>query len=150
MPTHSGVKLIKLPATDLRASVRWYRKVFGAVPVMEFPDVEDGMIRGVAMNLPESGGGIALREDPQHAAGISGFNVAVWGVAGEADIDEWMAHLDRLSIDHSPKIPATLGWLLIFHDPDGIEHHLYSEERHGQDMSNEPRAGRPTTPEAWD
>ena len=33
--------------------------------------------------------------------------------------------------------------MLIFHDPDGIEHHPYTEAPHGIDKSDEPRAGRP-------
>lgn len=150
MPSHEGVKLIKLPVSDLRASVRWYRRVFGAEPVLEFPDIEDGVVRGVAMEMPGDGGGIALREAPGHAAGVRGFNLAVWSVRGEADIDEWAEHLDGLGVPHSPKIEATQGWMLIFADPDGIEHHLYTLERHGLDMSHEPRAGRPVTPGAWD
>lgn len=150
MPQLTGVKVIKLPVRDLRESVRWYRRVFGAEPFLEFPDIEDGVVRGLAMNLPGMDGGLALREAPRHAAGVAGFNLAVWGVAGEADIEEWMAHLDGLGVAHSPKIEATLGWMLSFKDPDGIEHHLYTEQPHGLDTSDEPRAGRPARPADWD
>lgn len=150
MPQLNGIKLIKLPVRDLRASVRWYRRVLGAVPILEFADVEDGVVRGVALDLPGVPGGLALREAPEHAAGVSGFNLAVWSVSGERDIDDWMARLDELGVEHSPKIAATIGWMVIFTDPDGIEHHLYTDKPHGIDRSDEPRAGRPTSPQAWD
>jgi len=39
-------------------------------------------------------------------------------------------------------IDATVGWLLVFHDPDGTEIHLYSMERHGLDPTGRPRTGR--------
>lgn len=150
MPTLAGVKVLKLPTTELRESVRWYRRVFGAEPVLEFPDIEDGVIRGVALELPDADCGIALREAPEQAAGVRGFNLAVWSVEGLSDIEAWAAHLDKLGIPHSPTITATQGWMLIFSDPDGIEHHLYTRERHGLDMGHEPRAGRTPAPGAWD
>ncbi|GAB97599.1 catechol 2,3-dioxygenase-like lactoylglutathione lyase family enzyme [Kineosphaera limosa] len=145
----TGIKLIKLPVRDLRASARWYHRVFGATPVLEFADIEDGVVRGLAMDLPGLPDGLALRESPGHAAGVSGFNLAVWSVTGEADIDAWMQRLDQLGVDHSPKILATTGWLLLFSDPDGIEHHVYTSEPHGIDRSDEPRAGRPARVAEW-
>lgn len=150
MPTLSSLSIVKLPVSNLRDSMRWYRRVFGAQPILEFPDIEDGVVRGLACEIPGTRGGLALREDAQHAAGFRGFNVAVWSVPGEADIDAWLTHLDELGVEHSPKIEATVGWMLIFHDPDGIEHHLYTEAPHGIDNSDEPRAGRPVTQGAWD
>lgn len=150
MPALTGLKLVKLPVSNLRESMRWYRQVFGAEPVLEFADVEDGVVRGLACTIPGIGGALALREAPSHVPGVSGFNIAVWSVDGEADIDAWARHLDELSIAHSPKIAATRGWLLVFSDPDGIEHHLYTDQPHGIDRSDEPRAGRVPAPGAWD
>ncbi len=48
----------------------------------------------------------------------------------------------ELGVPHSPVIDATIGWLLVFHDPDGTELHLYSMERHGLDPSGRPHTGR--------
>ena len=145
----TGIKLIKLPVSNLRASARWYHQVFGATPILEFADAEDGVVRGLAFDLPGMKDGLALREAPDHVAGVSGFNLAVWSVPAEADIDEWMTRLDELGVEHSPKIAATVGWMLIFNDPDGIEHHLYTTEPHGIDRADEPRAGRPARVEDW-
>lgn len=128
---------------------RWYHQVFGATPVLEFADLEDGVVRGLAFDVPGAPDGLALREAPDQAVGVSGFDLAVWSVADEADIEAWTEHLDALGIPHSPKIVATVGWMLVFSDPDGIEHHLYTTAEHGIDRSDEPRAGRPARVEEW-
>ena len=65
MVTVTGIKLIKLPVRDLRASARWYHQVFGATPVLEFADLEDGVVRGLAFDVPGAPDGLALREAPQ-------------------------------------------------------------------------------------
>jgi hypothetical protein len=54
-----------------------------------------------------------------------------------------MSHLDGLGIAHSPLIEASIGWLLVFNDPDGLEIHLYSWAAHGEDFSDRPGHGRP-------
>ena len=48
-------------------------------------------------------------------------------------------------------VPDTLGMVVVFHDPDGLEIHLYSQERHGLDMSGKAGYGRPVTqpPANW-
>ncbi|MBC8093777.1 MAG: hypothetical protein H7Y15_17930 [Pseudonocardia sp.] len=38
---------------------------------------------------------------------------------------------------------GTLGWVVVFQDPDGLEIHLYSREHHGQDPVGRPDRGRP-------
>lgn len=40
-------------------------------------------------------------------------------------------------------IEASIGWLLVLKDPDGLELHLYSWARHGIDHSARPGYGRP-------
>jgi hypothetical protein len=36
---------------------------------------------------------------------------------------------------------ATIGWLVIFHDPDGLEIHLYSRADHGEALIGTPGRG---------
>ncbi|SFQ71151.1 hypothetical protein SAMN05421810_11426 [Amycolatopsis arida] len=43
---------------------------------------------------------------------------------------------------HSAVIEASLGWLLVFADPDGPELHLYTWAEHGLDQSHRPGYGR--------
>ena len=37
---------------------------------------------------------------------------------------------------------ASIGWLLVFTDPDGLEIHVYTDESHGVDHGDRPGYGR--------
>ena len=138
--TLDGVFGVKFPVRDLTASRAWYERLFELSPLFEFPD-EDGVVRGVVYAAAGLGGtGFALRERAD-VAGLSGFDPVNFGVRDKAAIDAWVEHLTKLGIEYR-LVLATIGWLVIFHDPDGLEIHLYSRETHGQDMSNESGRGR--------
>ena len=139
-PGLAGIFAVKLPVGDLSAGRAWYEKVFDLRPIFEFPD-DDGVIRGVAYaiaGMPDTG--LALRERPD-VAGISGFDPVIFAVADKAAVDAWSEHLARLNIDHQVA-QATIGWIVVFHDPDGLEIHLYSRERQGQDLGGVAGRGR--------
>jgi catechol 2,3-dioxygenase-like lactoylglutathione lyase family enzyme len=126
-PPLSGIHHVKLPVTDLPRSRDWYVRVLGLAVDREFRDEEGGPVKGVGGTVPGlDGTGFALREAPEPARGVSGFDPLALGVADRAAIDGWVAHLDALGIEHSPVIHATIGWLVALHDPDGIELRLYS------------------------
>ena len=40
-------------------------------------------------------------------------------------------------------VEATIGWMVLFHDPDGLEIHLYSRNRGDLDNSGRSGYGRP-------
>lgn len=65
----------------------------------------------------------------------------------------WADRLDSLDITRSAVIEATIGWILSFHDPDGLELRFYTAAAHGAGVSGRPGYGRPdqTTPaqEGW-
>lgn len=137
---------MKIPVTDLSRSLAWYERVFGFRTTVEFPD-DDGVLRGVAGELPGLGDTMAaFRENPAAAQGCKGFDPVGFAVRDRADIVAWARHLDALDIPHSPVIDASVGWLLVFHDPDGIELHLYSWAAHGIDQSGRTGYGRPVAP----
>jgi catechol 2,3-dioxygenase-like lactoylglutathione lyase family enzyme len=141
----TGVHHVKFPVSDLTTSIAWYQKVFGFEVIMEFPD-EDGVVRGVAGTVPGLGdGGLALREHPEVARGIAGFDPISFGIADRDAAEAWIARLDDLGVDHSPIIDATIGWIVSFHDPDGTEIRLYSFTPHNIDHSGRPGYGRPAT-----
>jgi catechol 2,3-dioxygenase-like lactoylglutathione lyase family enzyme len=147
-PALAGIHHVKIPVTDLPTSVAWYERVFGFRATIEFPD-DDGVVRGVGGVIPGFGAAtVAFRENKQAAQGCVGFDPFGLGVADRRDLDEWVAHLDALGIEHSPVIEATIGWLLVFHDPDGLEVHLYTWARHGLDHSDRPGYGRPVVDSA--
>lgn len=141
-PSLAGVHHVKLPVTDLPRSVSWYERVFGFRTMFEFQD-DDGVVRGVAGELPGFGDTlVAFRENPAAARGCQDFDPVGFAVRDRADIEAWAEYLDTLGIAHSPVIDASIGWLLVCHDPDRIELHLYSWESHGMDQTGRTGYGR--------
>lgn len=102
----------------------------------------DGVVRGVAGEVPGLGCLLALRVNPRAAEGCQNFDPVGFGAHDRAHIEEWAAHLDTLGVRHSPVIDASIGWLLVFDDPGGLEIHLYSWAEHGIDQSHRPGYGR--------
>jgi hypothetical protein len=43
-------------------------------------------------------------------------------------LDAWVQRLDHLGIPHSPIVPASRGFALGFHDPDGLQVRLYADD----------------------
>lgn len=146
----AGVHHVKIPATDLDRAVEWYGRVFGFRVALEFPEA-DGAVRGVAGHMPGLGDTmVGIRVNPQAAEGCKGFDPIGFAVQDHSDLEAWVSHLDRLGIGHSPIIEASIGWLLVFNDPDGLEHHLYTWAQHGIDKSSHHGYGRPPAGSAPD
>lgn len=145
-PTVDGVFAVKLPVADLDHSRAWYERVLGLVVELEFPS-EDGVVTGVAGRL--RGGSptmLALREDPRLARELSGSNLVNWAVVDDAELHEWAAALTEAGVVHEGPLDATIGWMIVLHDPDGHELHLYSRQRHGLDHAGRTGFGRPVNP----
>jgi catechol 2,3-dioxygenase-like lactoylglutathione lyase family enzyme len=141
-PAIVGIHHVKFPVTALARSRDWYEQVFNLTPLFEFAD-EDGVVLGVAYQpIGPDGVAIALRENPEVARAIAGFDPVSFAIADRAAADSWIHRLDALDIAHSPVIDATIGWLVVFQDPDGTDIHLYSVERHGLDQTGKARRGR--------
>ncbi|WP_418908774.1 VOC family protein [Glutamicibacter endophyticus] len=139
-----GIFAVKLPVRDLARSRQWYERVLDFEVAYEFSDA-DGVVRGVAGKVPGSGQTlIGLRQSPKHAKAADGFNLVNFAVQNHAALTRWAARLDRLGVKHSPIIDASVGWIIVLSDPDGIELHLYTLEKHGIDQSGRPGYGTPT------
>ncbi|MFD4672276.1 VOC family protein [Lentzea sp. NPDC058450] len=136
-----GIRGVKIPVTDLARSIDWYGQVFGFEPEWEFEDA-DGVVRGVAGHVSNGAAGLSLRLNPEKAEALKGFDPVNWAVGTRQDLTDWIEHLDGLDIPHSPEIEASIGWLLVFHDPDGLEIHVYTDESHGVDHGDLPGYGR--------
>ncbi|MGD9528379.1 VOC family protein [Pseudonocardia sp.] len=122
----SGVFGVKLPVSDLGRSRAWYEQLFELRPIREFAD-DDGVVRGVAYDVPGLGDtGLALRERPD-VAGMSGFDPVIFAIDGPAAVTAWTRRLADAGIAHSVR-QGTIGRVVVFHDPDGLEIHLYSRE----------------------
>lgn len=144
-PTLAGIHHVKFPVVDLEVSRGWYERVFGLTVEMEFRDDADGPVMGIVF-VPVNGVRICLRQNPGAAAGIAGFDPVSLAVVDRDDLDVWAAHLDGLGIEHSPVIDATIGWMIVFHDPDGTEHHLYTLASHGIDHGDQAGYGQAVRP----
>ena len=66
----------------------------------------------------------------------------IFAVDDRAAVDAWAAHLDALGVGNQV-VEATIGWMVLFHDPDGLEIHLYSRDRGDLDNSGKAGYGRP-------
>lgn len=136
-----GIHHVKFPVSDLARSRTWYERLFELRPSMEFPD-DEGVVRGVVYEPIGPGVALCLRENPAAAQGLAGFDPVSFSIADRAAAEAWIARLDELGIAHSPVIEATVGWLVVFRDPDGTEIHLYTVEGHGLDHADRPGYGR--------
>ncbi|MBM7783451.1 VOC family protein [Tenggerimyces flavus] len=140
----AGLHHIKIPVSDLVRSRAWYEQVLGYHVQFEFPDAEDGVVRGVAGEVPGLGEvGLALRENPEAARGLAGYDAFAFAIKDKAAAEAWVAKLDRLGVEHSPVIEASIGWIVRCFDPDGIEIRMYSWERLPEDHVGEPGYARP-------
>lgn len=121
--TITGIHHLKIPVSDLARSRAWYERVFDFRGHVEYPD-DEGVVRGVAGEI--AGIGVGIRENPEAAAGTSGFDAICFAIADRAAAEAWVAHLDEVGAEHSPITERPDGWVVGVYDPDGIEIRLYS------------------------
>jgi catechol 2,3-dioxygenase-like lactoylglutathione lyase family enzyme len=127
-----GVHHVKIPVSDLVRSRAWYERVLDLEVLREFRDDADGVVRGVTYRS-KGDLALALREHSATARGIAGFDFFAMMLAGRADVDAWVSRLDDLGVAHSEIIEAEIGFILSFHDPDGIELRFYTLDAQGAD-----------------
>jgi len=135
--TITGVHHVSVTVTDVEASAGWYEKVFGLtrLPItFAHHDKEDtgyavllidpasGLLFGLHHN--EGNDGAAFDEQK---TGLDHFGFAV---ADRTAMDDWVARLDALGVEHSgvrditEPIPFST---LVFRDPDNIQLELYAQ-----------------------
>jgi len=128
-PRLDGIHHIKVPVTDLGRSRAWYESRLGYALRMEF--VEGGTLMGLVLRHPNGGPELALRLDPEHSAGLGGFDFFAIGVPGRAELEALAERLTALGEDHAGVHFASIGWILpALHDPDGHEVRFYTTEHH--------------------
>ncbi|MBI5341570.1 MAG: VOC family protein [Mycolicibacterium rufum] len=119
-PLLHGIHHLKLPVTDLPASIGWYQRVFGAVHVDRFDHYDGAGNRyAVILEIPGLDTALELRWAPQAANAIRGYDPVSFIAGNHHDLAGWLEHLDALGVEHSPVITALAGELVVFRDPDG-------------------------------
>lgn len=126
-PVFDGFHHVKVPVTEVGASREWYEQVLGLSCLREF--VEDGVLMGVALIDATGSVSIALRQDPERAAGLRGFDPLAIRVGSAADVRAWKEHLDGLDQSPTEILTASAGGAVLtgLHDPDGIEIRFYAD-----------------------
>jgi hypothetical protein len=101
--------------------------VLGLEVAIEF--IEDGELRGVALQFPDGSAPLALRHDPGRAAALAGFDLVALGVPTRDGIQAWAEHLAAIDQKHGGIVTGHRGGSVIvgLHDPDGIELRLYAD-----------------------
>ena len=127
-PPLRALRNVKVPVTDLAFALEWYGGVLGFRTTVEFRDPE-GVLVGVHGELPGLGQVLALRQDAEAAKGLGAFAIANFEVADRGVLESWVAHLDELGVSHGPIVDAPRLSLLVMHNPDGQEIHLYTPLR---------------------
>jgi len=93
--------------------------------------VEQGQLKGYALEHPNGGPPLALRLNPERARAAAGFDYFAIGVPGKETIEQLAARLTALGEQHAGVHQATIGWILPrLHDPDGHEIRFYTHQRH--------------------
>ena len=118
-PPFRGLHHLKLPVSDIDASLDWYRRVLGAAHQPQWDHVNDKGVRfAVIISVPGLEQTIELRWAPKAAKAIAGYDPINFAAA-DGDFPAWVEHLDALGVGHSPLFTGQAGQVLIFPDPDG-------------------------------
>ena len=112
-----GLHHVKLPVTDVERSRAWYRRALGFEDEVEFR--EDGVLRGVGLRNVDADLRLALREDPERARALAGFDTICLAVGIKADLDALLEALDDAGIPHTDPAAGYRGWAADVPDPDG-------------------------------
>jgi catechol 2,3-dioxygenase-like lactoylglutathione lyase family enzyme len=127
-----GLHHVKVPVSDMVRSREFYERVLELEPLTEFRDDHDGVVRGVIYRA-KGDLMISLREQPVAAAGLVGYDPFAMMLRRRADIGHWADRLDALGVEREPIVEASIGFMLRFEDPDGIEVRFYTLDAEGRD-----------------
>ena len=119
-PATKGLHHVKLPVSDLEASLAWYSRVLGARHLEQFDHHDErGQRYAVIMMVPGNEVPLELRWAPRAARAMNGYDPVSFAAGDAADVAAWAAHLDAEGVEHSSVTPGGAGALLVFADPDG-------------------------------
>lgn len=116
-----GLHHVKLPVSDLAASLDWYRRALCAEPLPEAEHRKpDGELFAHMLRLPGTDVLLELRLAPETAGKMRGYDPLTLAVADETELRTWVEHLDRVGVRHSPVLRSLIGHLVVVPDPDEV------------------------------
>lgn len=121
MPEFSGVHHVALSVTDLAASENFYSRLLSIEPVKTFQmsGFERSAFRvrpGLSIGLTQHDAAVDAPFTPLNA-GIDHIGLACHDLAA---LEEWVAHLDAVGLEHGPIVDIGIGLALVVKDPDQI------------------------------
>lgn len=124
-PLIERIAQVKLPVTDLAASVAWYAAVLDLRHWVEI--VEDDEVRGAGLIDREKSFNVALRLREHCAAEpvLTGFDVVTFLPRSRDALSALAARCDRLGVAHSGISDGPEGSRLDIPDPDGTVLRFY-------------------------
>ena len=127
MTTFTRALHVGLTVRDMDASSEWYRRVLGFRFVRRFGAPE---IPRTLLLHPASGFLIGLYNHADRSGDLfsplrTGLDHLAFEVANEPALGEWVDHLDRLGIEHSPVRDLGHSRFVSLEDPDGIQLELW-------------------------
>ncbi len=133
MPDILGAAHVGLTVRDMDASARWYQQVFGWTVMARFGPAERATPRVLLLD-PKSGFGVSVCEPVDRSGDPfdyrrTGLDHLALEVADDDELARWVAHLDELSVAHSPVREAGAARFVSFEDPDGIQFELWVPPR---------------------
>jgi catechol 2,3-dioxygenase-like lactoylglutathione lyase family enzyme len=114
------IRHVKLPVTDLRRSVAWYRALLDLELAAEFS--EQGSVRGVQLTALDGSFAIALRERQYCAStpDLNGFDVFALEAESVSALHDLVARCERLGVAcDGVQDRGEYGASLDIPDPDG-------------------------------
>ena len=136
-PPLQGIHHLKLPVSDLDASLIFYERAFGGrrIPEADHRRASDGSLYAYILTIPGLGTALELRLDPERAERHRLFDPVTIAVRDRATLAAWDEYLTSQGIVHSEVITAIQAWLIVVPDPDGHRLRLYTLETHGPELT---------------
>jgi catechol 2,3-dioxygenase-like lactoylglutathione lyase family enzyme len=142
-PDYLGIHHLKFPVSDLERSCDFYSRVLGAKRLGKLDHYDSNQVLyAIILDMPKLGTHLELRLNATQATQHKGFDPVTLKVEDRAELHKWIDHLQVERVPHSPILTAYVGWLVAFEDPDGRRIRLYTNERHGPELT-------PSTDAIW-
>jgi catechol 2,3-dioxygenase-like lactoylglutathione lyase family enzyme len=133
-PTVCGIHHLKVPVSDLEASLDWFERALGAERQPELDHRKpDGELFAVIIRIPGIKPFVGLRHNPDDAGRASGLDFLTFAVDTRETLEAWAERLDQVGVEHSQILVGLSGWLLVTRTPDHLYMRFYTLESHSWD-----------------